>query len=102
VFPDPITGEPLDKAVNLRRCRKVLKAAALDEPHNLHGPRDTFGTRMAAPGVPMRVLRGWMGHRDIATTERYAGYAPSQHESHLMERAWTPAGGQVRSRSRFE
>jgi integrase len=36
VFPDPITGEPLDKA-NLRRYRKVLKAAALDETHNLSG-----------------------------------------------------------------
>ena len=72
VLPDPITDEPLDKAANLRRYRKLLKAAALDETHNLHGLRHTFGTRMAAAGVPMRVLQEWMGHRDIATTERYA------------------------------
>jgi integrase len=45
---------------------------------------------MAAAGVPMRVLQEWMGHRDISTTERYADYAPSQHESELMERAWAP------------
>jgi integrase len=94
VFPDPITGEPLDKAANLRRYRKVLKAAALDAAHNLHGMRHTFGTRMAAAGVPMRVLQEWMGHREISTTQRYADYAPSQHESELMERAWTPDGGQ--------
>ena len=68
MFADPITGEPLDKAANLRRYRKVLKAAALDAAHNLHGLRHTFGTRMAASGV----LQEWMGHRDIATTERYA------------------------------
>jgi integrase len=95
VFPDPITGGPLDKAANLRRYRKTLKAAALDETHNLHGLRHTFGTRMAAAGVPMRVLQEWMGHRDISTTERYADYAPSQHESELMERAWAPDGGQA-------
>jgi len=94
VFPDPITGGPLDKAANLRRYRKVLRAAALDETHNLHGLRHTFGTRMAAAGVPMRVLQEWMGHRDISTTQRYADYAPSQHESDLMERAWASDGGQ--------
>jgi integrase len=94
VFPDPISGGPLDKAANLRRYRKVLRAAALDETHNLHGLRHTFGTRMAAAGVPMRVLQEWMGHRDISTTQRYADYAPSQHESDLMERAWAPDGGQ--------
>jgi integrase len=92
VFADPITREPLDKAANLRRYRRVLKAAALDATHNLHGLRHTFGTRMAAAGVPMRVLQEWMGHRDIATTERYADYAPSQHESDLIERAWAPSG----------
>ena len=66
VFPDPITGGPLDKAANLRRYRKVLKAAALDTTHNLHGLRHSFGTRMAAAGVPMRTLQEWMGHRDIS------------------------------------
>ena len=92
VFPDPITGGPLDKAANLRRYRKVLKVAALDGTHNMHGLRHTFGTRMAAAGVPMRVLQEWMGHRDISTTQRYADYAPSQHESDLMERAWASDG----------
>jgi integrase len=88
VFPDPITGGPLDKAATLRRYRRVLNAAVLDTTHNLHGLRHTFGTRMAAAGVPMRTLQEWMGHRDISTTERYADYAPSQHEAALMERAW--------------
>jgi integrase len=54
VFPDRITGGPVDKAANLRRYRKVLKAATLDGAHNLHGLRHTFGIRMAAAGVPMR------------------------------------------------
>jgi integrase len=92
VFADPITGGPLDKAANLRRYRKVLKAASLDATHNLHGLRHSFGTRMAAAGVSMRTLQEWMGHRDIQTTQRYADYAPSRHESELIERAWQSRG----------
>ena len=34
----------------------------------LHDLRYTFGTRMAAAGVPMRTLQEWLGHRDFATT----------------------------------
>ena len=41
-----------------------------------HSLRHTFGTRMAAVGVPMRTLQEWMGHRNLATTEIYADYAP--------------------------
>ena len=72
VFPDPITGAPMDKAKTLRRFRRVLKAAGVDDTHTLHDLRHTFGTRMAAGGVPMRTLQEWMGHRHISTTERYA------------------------------
>jgi integrase len=92
VFADPINGGPLDKAADLRRYRKVLKAAGLDQSHNLHGLRHSFGTRMVGAGVPMRTLQEWMGHRDISTTERYADYAPRQHESALMEQAWGARG----------
>jgi integrase len=41
-----------------------------------HSLRHTFGTRMAAVGVPMRTLREWMGHRDFTTTLIYADFAP--------------------------
>jgi hypothetical protein len=34
-----------------------------------------------------------MGHRDIATTQRYADYAPSVHEHAMVERAWAPSPG---------
>ncbi len=40
-----------------------------------HDLRHTFGTRMAAQGMPMRVLQELMGHRDFKTTLIYAGYA---------------------------
>jgi integrase len=48
----------------------------LDKAHVFHDLRHTFGTTMAAAGVPMRTLQEWMGHKHVSTTERYADYAP--------------------------
>ena len=53
-----------------------------------HDLRHTFGTRMAAAGVPMRTLQEWMGHRDFKTTLIYADYAPGQHEAELVDAAF--------------
>ena len=51
------------------------KAAGREAPR-FHDLRHTFGTRMAAAGVPMRTLQEWMGHRDFQTTLIYADYTP--------------------------
>lgn len=96
VFADPVTAGPLAKPAILRRYRKALKAARLDETHRFHDLRHTFGTRMAAAGVAMRTLQEWMGHRDIATTQRYADYAPSAQEAALVAAAFG-AGGELAS-----
>ena len=88
VFAHPVTGEPLYKPGILRRMRKALRAAKLDESHRFHDLRHTFGTRMAAAGVPMRTFQEWMGHRDLATTQRYADYAPSAREAEMVAAAF--------------
>jgi integrase len=72
VFAEPDSGLPLRDRAVARRYRRALKAAGLDATHRFHDLRHTFGTAMAAAGVPMRTLQEWMGHRDIATTQRYA------------------------------
>jgi integrase len=81
-------GGPLEKSTILRRFRRALAAAGLDDSHDFHDLRHTFGTAMAAAGVPMRTLQEWMGHRDIATTQIYADYAPSAHEAAFVEAAF--------------
>jgi len=88
VFADPHSGGPMERAGILRRFRKALKPARLDDAHRFHDLRHTFGTRMAAAGVSMRTLQEWMGHRDIETTQRYADYAPSAHEAELVAAAF--------------
>lgn len=88
VFAEPATGEPLRRGALMRRYRRALKAAQLEPTHRFHDLRHTFGTAMAAAGVPMRTLQEWMGHRDIATTQRYADYAPNPHEVAMAEAAF--------------
>jgi integrase len=88
VFAHPEHGGPLYKAGVLRRYQKALKAALLDESHVFHDLRHTFGTQMAAAGVPMRTVQEWMGHRDITTTQRYADYAPSAREADMVAAAF--------------
>ena len=93
VFAHPATGEPIYTAGVLRRFRKALKAAKLDTSHRFHDLRHTFGTRMAAASVPLRTLQEWMGHRDLATTQIYADYAPSTREAQMVAAAFAREAG---------
>jgi integrase len=92
VFAEPDTGEPLRRGALMRRYRRALKAAQLDPEHRFHDLRHTFGTIMAAAGVPMRTLQEWMGHSSISTTQIYADYAPNPHEVAMAEAAFAPRG----------
>jgi integrase len=70
--------------------KKALKAAGVRQVR-FHDLRHTFGTRIAAAGVPMRVLQAWMGHRDYRTTLIYADYEPGDEESGLVDAAFSRA-----------
>jgi integrase len=87
VFCHPRTGGPLDSSNVLARFKDALRAAGI-RPLRFHDLRHTFGTRMAAAGVPMRTLQEWMGHRDIKTTMIYPDYQASEQERELVERAF--------------
>ncbi len=88
VFAHPATGGPMTKANVTRRLHKALEDAGLDETHVFHDLRHTFGTRMAAAGVPIRTLQEWLGHKHISTTLRYADYAPSGREGEMIAAAF--------------
>jgi integrase len=91
VFAHPETGKPLDRSKLLKRYKAALKRAAVREVR-FHDLRHTFGTRMAAEGVPMRTLQEWMGHRDLKTTLVYADYAPSAREAEWINAAFGTSG----------
>ena len=75
VFSHPHTGNPLDPSKLRKRCKRALKRAAAPEI-TFHELRHTFGTQLAAAGVPLRTIQEWMGHADAKTTEIYSHYAP--------------------------
>jgi integrase len=87
VFGHPHLGTPMERSRLLKRYKAAAKAAGIRDVR-FHDLRHTFGTRMAAAGVPMRTLQEWMGHRDYKTTLIYADYAPIAHERELVERAF--------------
>lgn len=66
-----------------------------------HDLRHTFGTRIAAAGVPMRVLQEWMGHRDFRTTLIYADYEPGDEESDLVDAAFSGGSPAQKERPGF-
>jgi len=110
VFCHPQTGEPYDASQLRSRFYAAMKAAGLGHRCGrkggitFHSLRHTFGTRMAAAGVPMRTLQEWMGHRNLATTEIYADYAPDPaYGAAFAESAFTakPAS-KARATSRAE
>jgi integrase len=89
VFAHPHTGKPIDRSRLLKRFKTALKRSEL-RPVRFHDLRHTFGTRMAAEGVPMRALQEMMGHRDFKTTLIYADYAPNVREAEWVEAAFRP------------
>jgi integrase len=88
VFAHPHTGKPIDRSRLLKRFKAALARAEI-RPVRFHDLRHTFGTRMAAQGVPMRTLQEMMGHRDFKTTLIYADYAPSAREAEWVEAAFS-------------
>lgn len=88
VFANPLSGEVLPHSPLVQRFKKALKAAGVRKVR-FHDLRHTFGTRIAATGVPMRVLQQWMGHRDFRTTLIYADYEPGHEESDLVDAAFS-------------
>lgn len=87
VFANPLSGEVLPHGPLVHRFKKALKAAGVRKVR-FHDLRHTFGTRIAAAGVPMRTLQEWMGHRDYRTTLIYADYEPGDEESELVDAAF--------------
>jgi len=88
VFGDPVTGDPLGHRAMYERLRTALRAAGLDTAFGFHSLRHSYGTALAAQGVPMRKLQEYMGHVDIQTTQRYADYCPNVEDRGMVEAAF--------------
>jgi integrase len=88
VFAHPETGAVLDHSALVRRFKKALRGGGV-RTVRFHDLRHTFGTRMAAEGVPPSRLQEWMGHRDLKTTLIYVDYAPADDERRTVTDAFS-------------
>lgn len=82
------TGLPPARSTVNNRLQARLAAAGVRRIR-FHDLRHTYGTLMAASGVPMRTLQELMGHRNLETTLIYADYAPSGQELAWAEAAFS-------------
>lgn len=89
VFAHPQTGKPLDRSKVLKRFKAACEDAKVPAIR-FHDLRHTFGTRLAASGVPLRTIQEFMGHADTKTTQIYVHYARSEHEIQLVNDAFAP------------
>jgi integrase len=87
VFCHPESGNPLDRSKLVRRFKQAIATADV-RAITFHELRHTFGTRMAAAGVPLRTIQQWMGHADSKTTQVYAHYQPSAGEANVVDAAF--------------
>jgi integrase len=87
VFCNPESGNPLDRSKLVRRFKQATDRAEA-RSITFHELRHTFGTRMAAAGVPLRTIQHWMGHADAKTTQVYAHYQPSRVEADTVDKAF--------------
>jgi integrase len=53
-----------------------------------HELRHTFGTTVARGGASLIEIMAWMGHEDLATTQKYLHYATRPSEAQLIGRAF--------------
>ena len=75
LFPGPDPSRPITTRSVERACRKAAEAAGLDKTVTVHTLRHSFATHLLEQGVDIHVIQDLLGHRNIASTTRYARVA---------------------------
>jgi integrase/recombinase XerD len=75
LFPGPDPVRPITTRSVERSCRKAAEAAGLDKTVTVHTLRHSFATHLLEQGVDIHVIQDLLGHRNIASTTRYARVA---------------------------
>ena len=94
VFPSP-TGERL--SCNQKAFRHARARAGLADFH-FHDLRHTFASQWMMNGGDLYALRGILGHKSIAMTQRYAHLSPAYQRAMVdrMEAIWAKSAKPTR------
>jgi site-specific recombinase XerD len=75
LFPGPDGTRPITTRSVQRACRQAVESAGLDKSITVHTMRHSFATHLLEQGVDIHVIQDLLGHRNIASTARYARVA---------------------------
>lgn len=81
VFPGAVAGKPY---ADLSRIWDVVRHEAGVQDVRLHDLRHSFATFAASAGQDLPLIGALLGHRDVATTARYAHLIP-ERQQHAAE-----------------
>jgi len=85
-------GQPWTCKALTKRLAALRLKIGLPDDVKLHGGRHTFATHAVMNGVPIAALMELLGHRLLATTQRYLHVGDKvEHLAEAMERAVAPA-----------
>ena len=76
----------------MARFKRARDAAGL-RPLRFHDLRHTYGSLLAAAGVPVVEIQAAMGHADIQTTSRYMHARQASEQVDRFARAFASADG---------
>ncbi|WP_298964467.1 site-specific integrase [uncultured Roseibium sp.] len=83
------SGRPVNRVTGYRWIKTVFdKAGIVGAQATPKGLRHGFGVHALRSGVPLNMLRKWMGHSSIETTAIYAN-AVGKEEIEIAERMWS-------------
>lgn len=75
LFPGQGGERPLNATVAQRAFTVARQVARIDKPVSFHSLRHCFATHLMESGVNVRTIQALLGHRSLATTERYTHVA---------------------------
>jgi integrase/recombinase XerD len=72
---------------------RLARRAGIDKRVHPHGLRHTHAAELAREGVPVNVIQAQLGHRSLATTDRYLRHiAPEELVARMRARSWQAPG----------
>lgn len=91
VISQPTLGKPMYSSCVREALKDAGARAGLEKRVHPHGLRHTFASDIAREGVPLHVIRKWLGHSDLSTTARYVDHlTPWDVIDVGRQRRWDP------------
>lgn len=86
-------GEPWGTSHQIRRMRDTCNRAGIDPPVGFHVLRHTYGSLLAAQGVPLQVIAQALGHADTRMTQRHYAHLQPDYVADTVRAALPDFGG---------